>query len=105
MKLTELIKKCSPLPWRIDENESVTFGESRLRDRVCLTGFAIAQGSNTDEASSNNTYVHHAANVLPELVSAARNYLNTASVSAAENLASLERLRKAIAAAEEVNTP
>lgn len=100
MKLAELLKLTTPLPWPINEHGSVLRDKYQLRDKICLTGFALAQGSDTQEADANNRYVHHAANVLPELVRRLRFVIFNGQVMS--NLELVELVSEALLVCEEV---
>jgi hypothetical protein len=80
MKLNELLKRITPLPWR----------------KVPV----LAEVLVSRETLANQDYALHAANVLPELVAAAKNLQENWERNLTEPMA---RLNEALARAEEVN--
>ncbi len=80
MKLNEVLNRITPLPWR------------RLP--------VMAEVLVSRESLANQAYATHAANVLPELVAAARNLQENWERNLSEPTA---RLTQALARAEEVN--
>ena len=81
MKLTELLNRIAPLPWR---------------KLPMMTNFFAS-----DETLANEAYSLHAANVLPELLAAAKNLQDNWEHNLTNPMA---RLNEAIAMAEEINT-
>ena len=81
MKLTELLNRITPLPWR----------------KPPLT----ATVQPTREILANEAYACHAANVLPELVAAAKNLQENWEHNLTDPMA---RLNEAIVMAEEIDT-
>jgi len=81
MKLTELLNRITPLPWR---------------KRPMMTDFFAS-----DETLANEAYSLHAANVLPELLAAARNLQENWERNLTEPMA---RLNEAIKIAEDIHT-
>jgi len=80
MKLTELLNRITPLPWR---------------KRPMMTDFFAS-----DETLANEAYSLHAANVLPELLAAAKNLQNNWEHNLTEPMA---RLNEAIGIVEDIN--
>ena len=81
MKLTELVNRITPLPWR----------KTPMMATVLVS----------KETLANETYACHAANVLPELLAAAKNLQDNWEHNLTNPMA---RLNEAIAMAEEINT-
>ena len=81
MKLTELLNRITPLPWR---------------KLPMMTNFFAS-----DETLANEAYSLHAANVLPELLAAANNLQENWGHNLTEPMA---RLNEAIEIAEDINT-
>ncbi len=81
MKLTELLNRITPLPWRKPPMMAIV-----LVSRETL---------------ANEAYACHAANVLPELLAAAKNLQDNWEHNLTNPMA---RLNEAIAMAEEINT-
>lgn len=80
MKLTELLNRITPLPWR---------------KLPVLATVLVSRETVADES-----YALHAANVLPELIAAARNLQENWEKNLTGPMA---RLNEALALAEEVN--
>src|SRR6266566_9351555 len=80
MKLKQLLKRIAPLPWRKPP--------------------IMATVQPTREIVANEAYACHAANVLPELVAAAKNLQENWEHNLTEPMA---RLNEAIAMAEETD--
>jgi len=81
MKLTELLNRITPLPWRKPP--------------------IMAAVQPAREILANEAYACHAANVLPELVAAAKNLQENWEHNLTVQMA---RLNEAIAMAEEIDT-
>jgi hypothetical protein len=81
MKLTELLNRVTPLPWR----------KSPMTAAVVMNSETLA----------NHAYACHAANVLPELLAAAKNLNESWGRNLTQPMA---RLNDAIANADEVDT-
>jgi len=79
MKLNRILKQITPLPWRT---------------LSALTGEPVGK-----KMRANETYARHAANVLPELLAAAKNLKDNWEHNLTEPLA---RLNEAIELAENV---
>lgn len=97
MKLTELLKRITPLPWlevtATDGDKWIGTGEGD--DRITTLD------GNTQ--SIDHAYLVHAANVLPELVNAAQEaLLNTAPSQYPAPKRSLDKLRAALAKAQDL---
>jgi hypothetical protein len=82
MKLTELLKRITPLPWHKPPS--------------------LAAVPASKETLANEAYACHAANALPELVAAAKNLQETWEHNLTESIA---RLNEAIAIAEDIDNP
>jgi hypothetical protein len=100
MKLTELLRHITPLPWRFAEMDN---------DKVIPTVRILGRRRHDPAKEAcfgrldfvpDSRYATHAANVLPELVAAAKNVQENWSKNLTEPMA---RLNKAIALAENVN--
>jgi len=81
MKLTELLNRITPLPWR----------KPPMMATVLVSS----------ETLTNEAYACHAANVLPELVAAAKNLQQNWEHNLTEPMV---RLNETIAMAEEIDT-
>ncbi len=88
MKLTDLLEKIAPLPWKLDGTD-ITDGGPNIIAVGC-------KGWSDDK--DNTAYLHHAANALPELVAASRALLG--SVTTPEEF---QRFKDALAKAEDVS--
>lgn len=64
MKLSELLKKVTPLPWKLDGNHVTDSGPNSIA--------VTAEGWSDDQP--NAQYMVHAANVLPQLIEAVKEY-------------------------------
>ena len=102
MKLTELLNRITPLPWH-----STTMPDTGEPATAILGGDGIRIAT-VDvltppvKAISNQRYFVHAANVLPELLAAAKNLQNNWEHNLTEPMA---RLNEAIAIADDVDNP
>jgi hypothetical protein len=113
MKLDELLKKITPLPWEIYGPHIYRGGKDPKGANVasvgCLrakteVGYTVLRCTDPDirEAYRNAEYLHHAANALPELVEAVRVTLKENAHLADGDVCTLKSLKDALARATEV---
>ena len=97
MKLSELLQKTTPLPWKLDGNNVMDGGPNS----IAIT----AEGWSDDQP--NAQYLVHAANVLPQLVSAVKEYTKEReyqNVEACKKDRLEKQLLAALARAENIET-
>ncbi len=99
MKLTSLLKKTTGLPWTFSVHADPQQGHIMGRERLVANLHACAAMS-PEQAKANLAYITHAANVLPELVAAAKHLQQNWRKNLTEPTA---RLNQAIAKAETMN--
>jgi hypothetical protein len=68
--LDELLKQTTPLPWHVDYSGPARLGITAANDVTVALGNLQSEDGDTDEA--NVRYLAHAANLLPEFVTALR---------------------------------
>jgi len=99
MKLTSLLKRITELPWTFSVHADPQQGHIMGSERLVADLHACAAMS-AEQAKANLAYITHAANVLPELVAAAKHLQRNWE----KNLtAPMARLNEAIAKAENVS--
>ena|ERR1017187_1736884 len=83
VKLEELLNNITQLPWVI-----TPFGDVQdhvklkgLRSKIPVVGFSLSSGTT---ANCNNAYIHHAANILPDLVAEQRFILGEIAIASCE---------------------
>ncbi len=101
MKLTELLNRITPLPWH-----STTMPDTGEPATAILGGDGTRIATvdvlrPPSKAIANQCYLVHTANVLPELVAAARNLQENWERNLTEPMA---RLNEAIKIAEDIHT-
>lgn len=103
MKLEQLLNQITPLPWTVQNGESLELGPSPK--------ISVCQVHNTDgpddqpagpQAKANAAYIAHAASVLPELLVAAKNLRDNWERNLTEPMA---RLHEAIELADTLWKP
>ncbi len=98
MKLEKLLNQITGLPWTYILNADPQQGHIMGRERLVADLHACAAMS-PEQAKANLAYITHAANVLPELVAAAKHLQQNWGNNLTEPMA---RLNQALATAEHV---
>ena len=99
MKLTSLLKQITGLPWTYTVHADPQKGHIMGRE-ILVADLHACAAMTPEQAKANLAYITHAANVLPELVAAAKHLQQNWGKNLTEPMA---RLNAAIAEAENVH--
>jgi hypothetical protein len=99
MNLSNLLKKITGLPWSFSVHADPQQGHIMGRERL-VTDLHACAAMSPEQAKANLVYITHAANVLPELVAAAKHLRQNWGKNLTEPMA---RLNQALAKAENLN--